>query len=53
MGAQKRLIEENETCPACGADMHLNEDGEVECGSYEPCDSQAAGGERGLSDIES
>lgn len=53
MDARKRNIEENETCPTCGADMHLNEDGEVECGSYEPCDAHTVDWESRKADTES
>lgn len=40
MGMQKRLLEENKVCPDCGADMISNEDGELECGSYNFCESE-------------
>lgn len=35
MGAQKRLLEEADVCPECGADMSENEDGELECDGWE------------------
>lgn len=39
MGQTKKLVDEQKTCPVCGADAHKideNED-EYECGSLEYC----------------
>ena len=40
MGIAKRLMEEPEVCPECGADMSLNEDGELECDNPGFCATQ-------------
>lgn len=41
MSIHKRTIEEQQTCPDCGADMHLNGDNEMECGNPDWCASQS------------
>lgn len=40
MSNHKRATEEQPICPECGADMHLNEDGEMECGNPDWCETQ-------------
>lgn len=37
MGISKRSMHDPDVCPECGAEMVENEDGDMECGSFDPC----------------